>query len=171
MKKPLSYILGVDPGITGAFSLVNPDTKDVIVLRMPTKKVKVSGSSKTVVDGVIAAAWLDHHRNLIKRGFVELVSSRPRQAGQFQFGINTGIVHGLLHGNVIPFELVAPTVWKSCFSIKRGEDETKAAKKTEARDIATKIFPGSASYFVRVMDDGVAEATLIALYGAQLLKD
>ena len=103
--------------------------------------------------------------------YVEAVHSRPRQAGQFNFGLNTGIVHGMLYANFIPFTLVQPQAWKAAYGIKRVGDEVKAAKKTEAREIAARLFPEMAHEFKRVKDDGVAEAALIALYGANLLKE
>jgi hypothetical protein len=164
----LPYVLGVDPGLTGAFVLCHRTTRDLRILRMPTKKIKASGKTRTILDGQQAAAWLDYHANLIHSGYVEAVSSRPRQQGAFNFGLSTGIIHGLLYGNIIPFCLIAPQVWKAQFGIKRLATETKSQKKSEAREIAQSLFPDHAHEFSRVMDDGVAEAALIALYGTHL---
>ena len=65
---------------------------------------------------------------------------------------------------------MAPASWKAVYGIKRGEDETKRDKKNEARAIAANLYPAHADKFARVKDDGVAEATLIALYGLYLLS-
>lgn len=166
----LSFTLGVDPGLSGAFVMVN-QARDIRVLRMPTRSTKVSGKKREVLDGETAAAWLDFNRNLIKRAFVEQVSSRPRQAGQFGFGISTGTIHGLLYGNVIPWSLVAPATWKSAYGIKRLATQTKRDTKNEARAIAAQLIPKHAHEFRRVMDDGVAEAALIALWGQEQPED
>jgi hypothetical protein len=156
-----SCILGVDPGLTGGFALLHKTTQALITYPMPTRTTK----GKTNVDGPELAAWLDCHRNLVDVAYVEQVSSRPRQAGQFQFGINTGLIHGMLYANIIPWLLVPPTQWKFHFGIRRGENETYRDKKNDARAIATRMFPEYANKFVRVKDDGVSEAALIALYG------
>jgi hypothetical protein len=41
--------------------------------------------------------------------------------------------------------------------------------KSDARRLATMKFPQHAKEFLRVKDDGVAEAALIALYGSTLV--
>lgn len=155
-------ILGIDPGLTGALALLDPAAMALTTYGMPTKKVK----GKTVILAEELAAWFDVHRNLIAHAYVEQVSSRPRQAGQFQFGINTGLLHGMLYANIIPWTLVPPQQWKYHFGLKRLEAETYKDKKTDSRRLAAQLFPSHASAFSRVRDDGIAEASLIALYGA-----
>ena len=80
------------------------------------------------------------------------------------------MVHGILHAHKIDMTLVAPASWKAAFGLKRAEDETKRDKKNEARQMATNLYPAQAHLFERVKDDGVAEATLIALYGLYLIS-
>lgn len=161
-------ILGIDPGLSGGWSLINDDGKLVKAGAFPTHTVRKSGKASTQLDG---RALADTLRQLdATHAFVEVVSSRPRQAGQFQFGINCGLVHGILHAHGIPFELVAPASWKAAFGIKRAEDETKRDKKNEARQMAANLYPDHAGIFSRVKDDGPAEATLIALYGLYQLS-
>ena len=165
------YILGIDPGLSGALAVVETATEQLVeVFRMPVSVV----SKQNKLNGAALADWLyrywigplkDHKH--IHFAYIEEVHSRPRQAGQFQFGLNTGIVHGMLYANFVPFTTVAPAKWKGHFGIKRTGEETKADKKTEARELATKLWPSMAHEFKRVKDDGVAEAALIALYGAQ----
>lgn len=155
------YILGADPGVSGAFCLLNKDTQRLIAYPIPTTKIK----GKTALDGVSLAAWLDTHRNLIDFGYVEQVTSRPRQAGQFQFGINTGVIHGMLWANAIPWKLVPPNQWKFWFNIKRDDTQTYRDMKNHSRALASEQWPEQADLFKRIKDDGVAEAALIALYG------
>ena len=159
----MTRVLGIDPGLGGGFAVVDGSGKLISAGNFPTHTVKKSGKASTQLDGraladAIKATGATH-------AFVEVVSSRPRQAGQFQFGVNCGLVHGILHAHQINFEMVAPASWKGVYGIKRGEDETKADKKSEARAMAANLYPSQAKLFSRVKDDGVAEATLIALYG------
>lgn len=167
------YILGIDPGLTGALAVVEIATGRLVeVKRMPVTVIK----KQKHLNGADLAAWFTGlsdlaDRPLVRFAYIEAVHSRPRQKGQFNFGLNTGIVHGLLYANIIPFTLVQPQTWKAAYGIKRVGDEVKADKKTEARQIAAALFPDMAHEFKRVKDDGVAEAALIALYGANLLKE
>lgn len=159
-------ILGIDPGLSGGWALVDETGKLIRCGVFPTHSVKKNGKKSTQLDGATLASLIGS--TMATKAYVEAVSSRPRQAGQFQFGVNVGLLHGILHAHRISFTLVAPASWKASFGIKRGEDETKRDKKNEARELATKLFPDHAKQFARVMDDGVAEASLIALYGLYL---
>jgi crossover junction endodeoxyribonuclease RuvC len=156
-------ILGIDPGLSGGWAVID---NTAVLLRcgvFPTHQTRKNGKASTQLDGRTLADLIGSTQ--ATQAFVEVVSSRPRQAGQFQFGVNCGLVHGILHAHRIPFELVAPASWKAAFGIKRDEDETKRDKKNAARQMATNLYPAQADKFARVKDDGVAEATLIALYG------
>lgn len=155
-------ILGIDPGLSGGWAIVNGSGKLESCGTFPTHTV----NKKERLQGYqLAEQFMGKS---IDHAYVEAVSSRPRQAGQFQFGVNTGIVHGVLYAHGIPFTLVAPAAWKGSYGIKRAEDETKRDKKNEARELAAKLYPDHAHKFSRVKDDGVAEAALIALYGLYL---
>lgn len=167
MKQHTS-ILGIDPGLSGGWALIDHAGRFLDAQHFPTRRIKKNGKASTQLDGAALAETL---RKLnASHAFVEVVSSRPRQAGQFQFGVNCGLVHGILHAHQIPFELVAPASWKALFGIKRLEDQTKADTKSEARSIAAKLYPDHAAKFSRVKDDGPAEATLIAVYGLSKLS-
>jgi crossover junction endodeoxyribonuclease RuvC len=150
-------ICGVDPGATGGIAFVDALT-GALVAAYPMPMTK-DGK----VEATLLTAYLNGHRPV--RAYVENVSSRPRQAGQFSFGVSTGIVHGVLGARGVPFALVAPQSWKGAYGIKRAEGQTKRDTKSEARFLAAKLFPDHASKFSKVKDDGVAEAALIALYG------
>lgn len=164
----MTHILGVDPGLSGGFAVLNRSGAIVAARHFPTHTVKKRGKASTQLDGPMLAAMLK--ATDASHAFVETVSSRPRQAGQFQFGVNTGMIHGILHACAIPMTLVAPASWKSVYGLKRAEDQTKNEMKSEARALAAKLFPTHAATFARVKDDGVAEAVLIGLYGLHILS-
>lgn len=155
----MTHILGIDPGLSGGWALINDKATLISCGNFPTHIV----NKKERLDGVALGLILDMPFKTI--AYVEAVSSRPRQAGQFQFGINTGMIHGILYAHNIPFKLVSPASWKAVIGIKRAEDETKRDKKNEARQRAASLYPNHADKFKRAKDDGVAEALLIALYG------
>lgn len=171
MKAP--YILGIDPGLSGALAVVEITTQHLVEIKsMPVSVV----NKQNRLNGADLAAWLNrvHEDGLnfsVHFAYIEDVHSRPRQAGQFQFGLNTGILHGMLYANFIPFATVSPMKWKAHYGIRRTGDETKADKKSEARELAMQLWPDMAHEFKRVKDDGAAEAALIALYGARLQKE
>lgn len=172
-------ILGIDPGLSGGWAVLDGKGRLINCGHFPTHTVKKNGKNSTQLDGAGVADVLEINgydiptisgdlrqssRHFVQ-AFVEAVSSRPRQAGQFQFGINTGLIHGVLHALNIPFDLVSPVLWKSAYGLKRAEDQTKGDMKSLARDVAAQLFPKHAEKFARVKDDGVAEAVLIARYG------
>lgn len=156
-------VIGIDPGLSGGFSVLDVDGRILAAGNFPTQQIKKNGKTTTRLDGYSLASLFDGVE--ATHAFVENVSSRPRQAGQFQFGINTGVIHGILYAFGVEMHLVAPAVWKSVYQLKREEDEEKAQVKTRAREIASRLYPEQANFFARVKDDGVAEATLLALYG------
>lgn len=155
-------ILGIDPGVHGGYALVDRQGKLLeaghFPLRLDAKKDRIDGPALArVLAGLVPTA-----------AYIEAVGSRPRQAGQFQFGLTTGMIHGILHAQNVPLTAIAPTAWKTALGLRRGEDVTKAQMKSAARALATKCFPASSARFARVKDDGVAEAALLALHGLLL---
>lgn len=152
-------VLGIDPGVGGGLAFYEPRRHLLYTYNTPT-----------TADGVDGAAVAQFIRiNAPTHCFIEAVTSRPRQSGVFNFGLNTGVLHGVLMAENVPFTLVSPTRWKGYFGLKRAETQTYRDAKNASRELASKLFPGAAGAFARVKDDGVAEAALLALYGAAIL--
>lgn len=164
---PIRFFLGVDPGLDGAialFDLDHPDRSSTI--SMPTT---IRNKHRIIAPHILAtfirqmiSGKADHEI----LGVIENVHSRPRQAGAFNFGLSTGIIHGILAAYGIDFVLVAPTAWKPALGLSLRPNETPAENKTRSRILAAKTFPHLAEAFSRVKDDGRAEALLIATYQA-----
>ena len=166
---PKRYYLGVDPGAYGGWSLVDGQLNLIAVGHLP--RIEKATTSLKVDGALLQSQWLMiNDCYTIAHAFVEAVNSRPRQAGAFQFGVNTGTIHGLCYGLGIPLTLVGPTAWKGFAKIKRYDDDSKRDVKSEARQRCMTWFPDQAHLFRRNMDDAVAEATLIALYGVSKLR-
>lgn len=152
------FYLGIDPGVTGGIGLYSP--------------YEVNGSKTWSIPlrerGIDALALADLLEDNLPdepiHCVVEHVSSRPRQAGAFSFGITTGIIHGVLGALRLPFKTIPPSLWKPGMGLLRRPDETYDQNKDRARALATQLFPHLHQDFARKMDDGRAEALLMAVF-------
>jgi crossover junction endodeoxyribonuclease RuvC len=92
--------------------------------------------------------------------FVEHVAARPGEGptGAFAFGRARGVVEGVLAACGIPVAFLTPASWKRSVGLTLA---TKDASRAEA----IRRWPCHAESFVRVKDDGRAEAALIAAAG------
>lgn len=160
----MKLFIGVDPGLGGGVAFYWPDDPTTaVVYDMPLergKKVHAMGIKELMLNHHLIPFGIDVH------GAVELVGSRPRQQGAFNFGFSTGIVHGVLGCFAIPILEVSPNKWKPSLGLQRPPTETISENKDRARATASKLFPHLASQLTRKKDDGRAEALLIAFYAA-----
>jgi Holliday junction resolvasome RuvABC endonuclease subunit len=140
-------VLGVDPGVTGAYALLSPSGAAPIVDDLPV-----------VGNQINAGEW----RRILTRlapdaAVVELVHSMPKQglASTFRFGVACGIIRGVLLGAGVPIIDVTPNVWKKYFRLGSDAEQSRA--------LACRRFP-SLSGLARKKDHNRAEALLIALW-------
>lgn len=153
-------IIGVDPGATGAFAILDTDSHHLTIIDMPTTKVKRGTRQVNQVDAVRLANLLRPHAEGA-RAIVEKVHSMPGQGvvSTFSFGRAAGIIEGVLAALDIPFSLVPPATWTKKMRLFGGKDGSRAR--------AVELFPDQAHLFARKKDDGRADATLIACYAAE----
>jgi crossover junction endodeoxyribonuclease RuvC len=157
-------VLGVDIGATGAIALLSDqgeleDVWDMPVLRDgPAKR-------RTVNAPLLAEIIYKSHAG---RAYVERVGPRPMEGavGAFAFGDAAGVVRGCLAAAAIPALFITPATWKRTVGIGPGKD-----MKDMARSKAINRWPGKAVLFKRKMDDGRAEAALIAVAGLLRFND
>lgn len=171
------FILGIDPGLEGALALYDTRSSTLVagakpaaaVWDMPKTSFRKVGEKKRV-DPLALANLVRGIQETVKgeplQVVVEKVHSLPRQAGGFNFGLDTGTVHGVLGACGLEFFQISPAVWKVAMGLQRGADESKAEAKSRSRALATQLFPEMAQWFKRVGDDGRAEALLLAVYFA-----
>lgn len=159
-----THFVGIDPGLTGGIAVYVPDAPtESRVWGMPIKGKFVDA---------VELRELFYFTGPFAEGqpmavAVEQVTSRPRQAGVFNFGLNTGIIHGVLGATGYDgFTLVAPGKWKPAMGLQRYPDEDYKHNKERARQVAIKLFPHLADDLNRKKDDGKAEALLLAVYHA-----
>ena len=82
----------------------------------------------------------------------------------FNFGTNFGFIQGVLRAYKIPFELVRPQKWKKEFSITADKNSSIAVCKRLFPEVNLLPTPRC-----KKEDDGMAEATLMALYAQRKL--
>jgi crossover junction endodeoxyribonuclease RuvC len=152
------YVLGCDPGLAGALALLR------------CEGLKIEGIYDTpVTDGRVDAARLALIVGMCQLqgtivAAVELVSSMPRQAGAFNFGVSAGCVHGVLGALGVPMVLISPGVWKPACGLRRLANESQAQNKSRARELAQKLWPLQAGLFKLIKNHDRAEACLLARY-------
>lgn len=176
-KKKLSKLtLGIDPGKKGAIVLLKKG-KMFKQYQMPL----IGGK---VVDIHTLDSIFKKYGERIEHAWIEKVAAMPRQGvvSMFSFGVDYGILQGLLAGNRIPFTLIRPQEWqremfKGVSVIKKtkkkqGKNKTKKNvkvldNKSMALIAAKRLFPDQT--FIpkgkRVPQDGLVDASLIALNG------
>ena len=152
-----AYVLGIDPGLSGALAIFDLCTRDVEVFDMPVTDGKVDPAKLAAIVDMCKT------RGSVIAG-IEQVSSMPRQKGSFNFGVSAGILQGVLGALGVPFSMVQPAQWKGACGLRRGVNETQAQNKTRARELAMKLWPEQADSFKRVRDDGRAESALISRF-------
>lgn len=146
-----SFTISVDPGVNGAIAVLDPWGKCQVVYDMPTY---FTGTKKQrEVDGVELKRMLTKYNT--DEIVLEKVHSMPQQgvASTFNFGINYGIVKGVIHAIGRDIILVTPQAWKKHFSLLKTE-------KDEARLLAIKLFPDAP--LSRKKDVDRADALLMA---------
>jgi crossover junction endodeoxyribonuclease RuvC len=141
-------VVGVDPGMTGAMALIDPDTEELLGVE---DFVAVDGR---VMAGRIADVLAEWAPDLV---VIEGVHSMPGQgvSTTFKFGRAFGTIEGIVAAMRVRSALISPHTWKATLGVTRD--------KSSSRAMAARVFAPSRELFARVKDDGRAEAALIAL--------
>lgn len=156
-------IAGVDPGLSGAVSVFRPhDSLPVQVIDMPTHEITINRKKKRRLDLSALARFVDLYAKDIALVVIENVNALPAQGvtSVFNFGYATGAITGIFAANFVPMHSVVPSVWKRELNLSADKDASRA--------LASRMFPAASHLWARKKDDGRAEATLLAWYGAKL---
>ena len=158
-------VLGVDIGATGALALLEDNGQLLDVWDMPT--LHDGPKNRRTVNAPLLAEII--YKSHAGRAYVERVGPRPMEGavGAFAFGDCKGVVRGCLAAAAIPTIFIQPSQWKSAVGIAPG----KEGAKDRARSEAIRRWPAMAAKFARKMDDGRAEAALIAIAGLLRFSD
>lgn len=157
--------MGIDPGAFGAIAILDKDSRELVVIDMPTLKVKRGPRVVNQVDAHMLADALRGHVTANTSALIEKVHAMPGQgvSSMFSFGRAAGIVEGVLAGLSVPFQLIPPATWTKSMRTFGGKDGS--------RQRAQELFPDYAHLFARKKDDGRAEAALLACYAAEREDD
>ena len=152
------YLIGIDPGVSGAIVILQSAVKPYVVewTRMPTVKVGKS----TRVDAAELARFLQDYDT--GHAYIEAVHAMPGQGvtSMFTFGHAAGVADGVVSTLCIPSTHVRPEVWKKRAGLI-GKD------KDAARSRAIQLWPNWAALGKKGEGQAFADAALIARYGGQ----
>lgn len=153
-------LLGIDPGLSGAYALLDPDTWQLSVGDLPLIKTT---TGKEELDLHTLATTLRPRDNDRCIAILEKVSAMPKQgvSSMFRFGQTYGALQMLIIGHGYESHFPVPRVWKKHFHL--GSDGNAS------RALAMQRFPANAGDFKLVKHHGRAEAALLALYGAETI--
>lgn len=154
---------GVDPGLDGAFALI--EGADVLTaMHVPTIKGKTKG--RQIDEALLEQQFREFCMFGPEHFFIEAVSAMPNQGAvsMFKFGECFGFQKGLISGERVARTLVPPVTWK--------RDLGLGSNKEASLDRAGQLFPKHVKLFRserNVRDKaqaiGIAEACLIAYWG------
>ena len=151
-------IIGIDPGITGAISILE-NKKVIEVYETPTmidgkkNKRQVNGAQITNIIKEI----ISNNKEVIV--VVEQVNAMPGQGvtSMFNFGQSFGVIKGICSALSIPIYFVRPTKWKKHFNLIKTNKDASRTKVIE-------VYPEISGKLHRKKDSNRADAILIALY-------
>lgn len=154
----MSYVIGIDPGCSGALVVLQSAAQPLPVewIRMPTLKVGQS----TRVDAAAVARFLQEFDT--GHVFIEQVHAMPKQgvSSVYTFGHAAGVVEGVVAALMLPLTLVTPQTWKKRAGLIGSE-------KDAARSRAIQLWPRWADLAKKGAGQAFADAALIARYGSQ----
>lgn len=174
-------VVGIDPDLSGALAILDFDKMVGEAHHLPTKGVYFKTKKTTrkrLDDGPLAELFLELMSNPAIRPshiFIEqaLALNKDAPAAMLTNGITTGkilmgatmaaLVHDL--EDKVNIVVVPPGEWKAGFGLIFPDLPYKEKKK-KAVAFATDLFPGLCHQWPKVGNTSLAEATLIALYGA-----
>jgi len=159
-KKPIpTVVLGIDPGQTGAISVLRNGVPARIFDMPIMSRVRGGGQE---INAHELARILSEFSDSVSIAMLESVSALPGQgvSSMFRFGESFGAVKGVLGALEIPYNLVTPQRWKKHFGLIGKE-------KDAARSIAITRYPGMADKLKRKKDIGRADAILIAAFSCE----
>ena len=154
------YIIGIDPGISGAISFVE-DGKILDVIDMPSmaegKKNKRQVNGAQIYNEIKKRVKIDKKAKVCV--VIEQVSAMPGQGvtSMFNFGQSFGVIKGICAAMQLPIHLVRPAKWKKYFNLLKTEKEASRTK-------AIEIFPQISHMLSKKKDVNKADAILIASF-------
>tara|TARA_B100001287_G_C22650004_1_gene514722 strand:+ start:607 stop:1107 length:501 start_codon:yes stop_codon:yes gene_type:complete len=154
------FIIGIDPGISGAICFFE-NGKIIEIIDMPI--MNDGKKNKKQVNG--AQIYNEIHeqiKNIPKHEInvvLEQVSAMPGQGvtSMFNFGQSFGVIKGICAAMRLPLHFVRPAKWKKYFNLLNSEKQASRTK-------AIEIFPEISHKLSKKKDINKADAILIASF-------
>jgi len=148
----VKFILGIDPGLSGALAFFDPETEELEVHDMPVHVI----NKKNHIDLYALALLVDSYP--VKKAIIENPGAMPGQGvtSMFRFGYACGVAQAMVAAHLIPMDLVRPAKWKKAMGLTKDKDA--------CRQRASQTWPQHAKLWPLKKHDGRAEAALLALY-------
>jgi len=153
MTKSIAYC-SCDPGAKGSFCVLDPTTKKVAFMPTTTKPIDLVGWFYLIQKEVDLKVIL-----------IEDVHSifGTSAKSNFNFGFNTGLVHGIARSTGVSVDLVTPKIWQKYIGVKT---KGKLIKK-EVADICERLYPQVNVRGPRGgLLDGLSDSLMIAHFAA-----
>ena len=150
-------LVGIDPGISGAISILRNGNISMVV-DMPTM-TEGTKSKKQINAAELANILTKENISHDDRVILENVSAMPGQGvtGMFSFGQSFGVIKGVCAALSLPIYFVRPTKWKKHFNLIKTNKDASRTKVIE-------VYPEISSKLSRKKDSNKADAILIARY-------
>ena len=147
--EPRSKILAIDPGVNGAFAVLERDGSLSDMGELPR--------FDKLLNGVELAAIFSMHKP--KLAVIEKVASMPGQgvASTFTFGCAYGVCIGVASGLNVSVSFVTPGRWKTHFRLT-------GKPKDASRELAIRLYPNAASLLGLKKHVGRSDALLLARF-------
>jgi crossover junction endodeoxyribonuclease RuvC len=152
-KDPRTFIFAIDPGINGAWAVLNWTGEHMGCGELPRfEKALNAVELSNLFDGYAP-----------EQAIIERVGAMPKQGvtSTFNFGVSYGMCRGVVAATGTPLTLVSPGRWKKHFGLI-------GKPKDASRQLATELFPSASSHLSLKKHVGRADALLLARYGFEM---
>ena len=155
-----TYVLGVDPGKTGAIVLLDDDER--VHYRAPMPLLEASREYDAAALAVELRGLQRYRPTLYleRPGLVRLAGGNYSAEAQDSLAECVGLVRGLAAALALTVALVAPTTWQAAMGIVSVRASGGRSTTTQAAQRSAAIWPTSTVWL-----EGERDAALIALYG------
>ena len=178
----MTIYCGIDPGVNGAFAIIDIDGGRIYGTPMPTFwRVLKSGKRRKQYDYIAIRKFLEVHKGAevtIEEQFpmpmifkkANGVEQRQGATSVFSTGYGFGVLMGILSCLDLKTQLVHPKTWQAAF-FKREEGKTT---KEQALEVVKELYPDVNLYSSErstVPHTGIVDAILLAEYGRRSRGD
>jgi hypothetical protein len=175
--------IGIDPGQVGGMTFIDGETGEIFSCVMPLKKDKsIDGdrAASIIMENISDPHSIGFKDSIIYIEDVHAIFGTSAES-TFNFGFNTGFIHGVVEALGLEVKLVQPKDWQKVlwegFAVikkpsKSGKTMVNDTKATSIM-VAQTLFPNvdlRKSSRARMPHDGKADSLLIAEYGRRINK-